>query len=360
PVQREEDVAAGKDRWRQRLLSAMNTGTSTGVEKLTWRDRLPGYLINISSILFMFGLTFSAVFGVIVYRIVVSALMAMSPDPEIKSNVRVTVTATAVIINLVVILILDEIYGAVAVWLTELEIPRTESSFEQHLILKVFLLKFMNAYAPIFYVAFFKGRFAGRPGDYVYVFNDYRMEECAPGGCLIELCIQLSIIMVGKQLIQNNVFEIGIPKLKKLIRAWKDKGISLEEREEQRARPPQQWNLDYTLVPFEGLTPEYMEMIIQFGFVSLFVASFPLAPLFALLNNVIEIRLDAKKFVTELRRPDAVQAKDIGIWYNILSGMGKFSVIINVSVNIGAHTRILRTRCVFLHTGAIKEIFTHF
>uniref|UniRef100_A0A8K9XSI7 Anoctamin n=1 Tax=Oncorhynchus mykiss TaxID=8022 RepID=A0A8K9XSI7_ONCMY len=303
-----------------------------GVEKLTWRDRLPGYLINISSILFMFGLTFSAVFGVIVYRIVVSALMAMSPDPETKSNVRVTVTATAVIINLVVILILDEIYGAVAVWLTELEIPRTESNFEQHLILKAFLLKFMNAYAPIFYVAFFKGRFAGRPGDYVYVFNDYRMEECAPGGCLIELCIQLSIIMVGKQLIQNNVFEIGIPKLKKLIRAWKGKGISLEEREEQRARPPQQWNLDYTLVPFEGLTPEYMEMIIQFGFVSLFVASFPLAPLFALLNNVIEIRLDAKKFVTELRRPDAVQAKDIGIWYNILSGMGKFSVIINAFV----------------------------
>lgn len=44
----------------------------------------------------------------------------MSPDPETKSNVRVTVTATAVIINLVVILILDEIYGNVAVWLTEL------------------------------------------------------------------------------------------------------------------------------------------------------------------------------------------------------------------------------------------------
>lgn len=44
----------------------------------------------------------------------------MSPNSETKSNVRVTVTATAVIINLVVILILDEIYGAVAVWLTEL------------------------------------------------------------------------------------------------------------------------------------------------------------------------------------------------------------------------------------------------
>ncbi|XP_028307124.1 anoctamin-2b isoform X2 [Gouania willdenowi] len=300
------------------------------IEKLTWKDRLPGYFINVSSILFMFGLTFSAVFGVIIYRITVSALMAMSPDPETKSNVRVTVTATAVIINLVVILILDEIYGAVALWLTELEIPKTETTFEERLILKAFLLKFMNAYAPIFYVAFFKGRFAGRPGNYVYVFNDYRMEECAPGGCLIELCIQLSIIMLGKQLIQNNIFEIGIPKLKKLVRAIKDKGTAQKESEDER--PPQQWNRDYDLAPFEGLTPEYMEMIIQFGFVSLFVASFPLAPVFALLNNVIEIRLDAKKFVTELRRPVAIRAKDIGIWYNILSGMGKFSVIINAFV----------------------------
>ncbi|XP_056131842.1 anoctamin-2b [Lampris incognitus] len=333
PEKSEEDgTQTGKDRWRQKLLSAMTANPLAAKEKLTWRDRLPGYCINISSILFMFGLTFSAVFGVIVYRITVSALMAMSPDPETKSNVRVTVTATAVIINLVVILILDEIYGAVAVWLTELEIPKTETSFEERLILKAFLLKFMNAYAPIFYVAFFKGRFAGRPGDYVYVFNDYRMEECAPGGCLIELCIQLSIIMLGKQLIQNNIFEIGIPKLKKLVRTLKDKGRAEEEREEERSRPPQQWSLDYALAPFDGLTPEYMEMIIQFGFVSLFVASFPLAPLFALLNNVIEIRLDAKKFVTELRRPVAIRAKDIGIWYNILSGMGKFSVIINAFV----------------------------
>ncbi|XP_041833879.1 anoctamin-2b isoform X2 [Melanotaenia boesemani] len=329
PRPRYETILLQK-RQRKEKKKKKKKKNEAAIEKLTWKDRLPGYFINVSSILFMFGLTFSAVFGVIIYRITVSALMAMSPDPETKSNVRVTVTATAVIINLVVILILDEIYGAVALWLTELEIPKTETNFEERLILKAFLLKFMNAYAPIFYVAFFKGRFAGRPGSYVYVFNDYRMEECAPGGCLIELCIQLSIIMLGKQLIQNNIFEIGIPKLKKLIRTLKEKESTVKEKNEER--PPQQWNLDYALAPFEGLTPEYMEMIIQFGFVSLFVASFPLAPLFALLNNIIEIRLDAKKFVTELRRPVTIRAKDIGIWYNILSGMGKLSVIINAFV----------------------------
>lgn len=63
---------------------------------------------------------------------------------------------------------------------------------------------------------------------------------------------------------------------------------------------------------FYLLFVSFSYLVIQFGMVTLFVASFPLAPLFALLNNVIEIRLDAKKFVTELRRPIAVRAKDIG------------------------------------------------
>ncbi|XP_053112016.1 anoctamin-2 [Hemicordylus capensis] len=310
----------------------MNQDEQDEEDKLTWKDRTPGYLVNLASILFMISLTFSLVFGVIVYRITTAAALSMSTSESTKSNVRVTVTATAVIINLVVILILDEIYGVVAKWLTEMEVPKTERAFEERLILKAFLLKFVNSYAPIFYVAFFKGRFVGRPGHYVYVFAGYRMEECAPGGCLMELCIQLSIIMLGKQLIQNNIFEIGVPKLKKLFRKLKDERPQTKESDSDSSKQPQQWELDYVLEPFTGLTPEYMEMIIQFGFVTLFVASFPLAPVFALLNNIIEVRLDAKKFVTELRRPDAVRAKDIGIWFNILSGIGKFSVIINAFV----------------------------
>lgn len=32
----------------------------------------------------------------------------------------------------------------------------------------------------------------------------------------MELCIQLSIIMLGKQLIQNNLFEIAIPYVSQL------------------------------------------------------------------------------------------------------------------------------------------------
>ncbi|KAM9672073.1 anoctamin-2 [Trichechus inunguis] len=327
-------------------------------DKLDWKDRFPGYLMNFASILFMIALTFSIVFGVIVYRITTAA--ALSLNKATRSNARVTVTATAVIINLVVILILDEIYGAVAKWLTKIEVPKTEQNFEERLILKAFLLKFVNAYSPIFYVAFFKGRFVGRPGSYVYVFNGYRMEECAPGGCLMELCIQLSIIMLGKQLIQNNIFEIGVPKLKKLFRKLKDE-TEPEETDSAHSKHPEQWDLDYSLEPYTGLTPEYMEMIIQFGFVTLFVASFPLAPVFALLNNVIEVRLDAKKFVTELRRPDAVRTKDIGIWFDILSGIGKFSVIINAFVIAVTSDFIPRLvyQYFYSHNGTLHGFVNH-
>ena len=56
----------------------------------------------------------------------------------------------------------------------------------------------------------------------------------------------------------------------------------------------------------------FILLVVQYGFVTIFVAAFPLAPMFALMNNVIEIRLDAYKFVTQYKRPVAVKAQDIG------------------------------------------------
>uniref|UniRef100_A0A3P8Z2P3 Anoctamin n=1 Tax=Esox lucius TaxID=8010 RepID=A0A3P8Z2P3_ESOLU len=271
------------------------------------------------------SVTFAIVFGVILYRISIRAALHMSSNP---SNIRATVKGTAAVINLIVIIIMDEVYGALARWLTLLEIPKTDKSFEERLIFKTFVLKFVNAFTPIVYLAFFRGRL-----DLFYFPDDLfttKRDTCAHAGCLMELCIQLCITMLGKQLIQNNLFEIIIPKIKKLIRRRKSDMDS--QQQEDYNLTLQRYEKDHFLGPFEGLSPEYMEMIIQFGMVTLFVASFPLAPLFALLNNIIEIRLDAKKFVTELRRPIAARAKDIGIWYNLLRGLSKVAVIVNAFV----------------------------
>lgn len=72
-------------------------------------------------------------------------------------------------------------------------------------------------------------------------------------------------------------------------------------------------------------------LVIQFGFITLFVASFPLAPLLALINNMVEVRVDAWKFTTQFRRPVASKAHSIGAWEEILNLIAVFSVVTNVS-----------------------------
>lgn len=53
---------------------------------------------------------------------------------------------------------------------------RTQIEFEDNLTFKVFAFQFVNLYASIFYIAFFKGRFVGYPGSYKHIFG-LRNEE---------------------------------------------------------------------------------------------------------------------------------------------------------------------------------------
>lgn len=70
------------------------------------------------------------------------------------------------------------------------------------------------------YIAFFKGKFFTHPGDdgsRSGGLSTFKNDLCDPAGCLYELCIQLGIIMVGKQAF-NNFIELLMPKL---ISWWK-------------------------------------------------------------------------------------------------------------------------------------------
>uniref|UniRef100_A0A8C9RA63 Anoctamin n=1 Tax=Scleropages formosus TaxID=113540 RepID=A0A8C9RA63_SCLFO len=226
-------------------------------------------------------------------------------------------------VNLVLILLMGQVYAALAEQLTKWEMHRTQTQYEDAFTFKVFVFQFVNFYSSPFYVAFFKGRFVGYPGHYGTLFG-MRNEDCGPGGCLIELAQQLFIIMVGKQLI-SNAQEFLIP----YIKAWQQRRQLAGVRGTQISQEPRRWEEDYELIKCEGLFDEYLEMVLQFGFITIFVAAFPLAPLFALLNNWVEVRLDAHKFVCEYRRPVAERAQNIGVWFNILEGLSHLSVIVN-------------------------------
>ena len=78
--------------------------------------------------------------------------------------------------------------------------------------------------------------------------------------------------------------------------------------------------------------------MLQYGFVTMFVAAFPLAPVFALINNMVEVRLDASNFIHNFRRPVAERAEDIGAWYSILATL----TTVNNILYIGCLDHVLK------------------
>ena len=80
------------------------------------------------------------------------------------------------------------------------------------------------------------------------------------------------------------------------------------------------------------MTSVMLLSVLQYGFVTMFVSAFPLAPLFALINAVLEIRVDAINFVSYHRRPQTVRVEDIGAWYGVLETVTKVAVIMNAFV----------------------------
>ncbi|XP_073460127.1 anoctamin-5 isoform X4 [Aquarana catesbeiana] len=306
-----------------------------------------------TAIFFWILLIIASVIAIIVYRLAVYAAFAsvMENNDALQPISRLltpqlATSVTASCLNFIIIMILNFLYERVAIWITDMEIPRTHLEYENRLTMKMFLFQFVNYYSSCFYVAFFKGKFVGFPGDYTYMFNQWRNEECDPAGCLIELTTQLTIVMAGKQ-IWGNIQEAFVP----WILNWWGRRRARNSPENLYSR----WEQDYDMQIFGnlGLFYEYLEMVIQFGFITLFVASFPLAPLLALLNNILEIRVDAWKLTTQFRRPFAAKAHSIGVWQDILNSMAVLSVVTNAF--IVAFTSDMIPRLVYFYAYSENE-----
>jgi hypothetical protein len=58
----------------------------------------------------------------------------------------------------------------------------------------------------------------------------------------------------------------------------------------------------------------FKQKVIQYGYLTLFAACLPVAPILALANNAIEMKTDAIKYVKGMQRPNYRGAQDIGVW----------------------------------------------
>ncbi|XP_076769307.1 anoctamin-9 isoform X1 [Arvicanthis niloticus] len=272
--------------------------------------------------LFMICVMIAMAHVLVVYRVVAGAFFSRFLGQQSITAVVVT----GAVVHYVIIVIMTKVNKCVALKLCKFEEPRTFSEQESKFTVKFFILQFFAHFSSLIYIAFILGRINGHPGKSTRLAGLWKLEECHLSGCMMDLFIQMAIIMGLKQTLSNCVEYLSPLLAHKyhLMRAYKHGHMSEDPELNE-------WQRNYHMnsVNTFSLFDEFMEMMIQYGFTTIFVAAFPLAPLLALFSNLVEIRLDAIKMVRLQRRLVPRKAKDIGTWLQVLETIGVLAVIAN-------------------------------
>ncbi|XP_054916107.1 anoctamin-9 isoform X2 [Poeciliopsis prolifica] len=298
-------------------------------------------------VLILFTVMLMVIIGIthalVVFRVMTASWFSIAESDFLQEKAFMFAMLLGAVLHYITIQIMNRVNRWVSLKLCDLEKLNSLAAKERSFTVKMFTFQFFTLFSSLFYVAFFMGRINGHPTNYVRLVG-YRLEECHPSGCLTDLFTQMAVIMLLKQTL-NNVFEILGPWARSLWRkrtakrlkrqcgkcyrkSCRNKQGRIEACELCKKRD---WLRNYHLGSTDAfsLFNEFLEMVIQFSFTTTFVAAFPLAPLLALMNNIIEIRLDAIKMVRYERRLLPRKTNDIGIWTKVLEAVGVFAVIIN-------------------------------
>ncbi|ETV97119.1 hypothetical protein, variant 1 [Aphanomyces invadans] len=209
------------------------------------------------------------------------------------------------VLNAILIEVMDMLYLRLARWLTNLENYRTAAEFENQLIIKRMPFHFININASLLYLAF--------------VAQD--MER---------LRRRLWILMVGMQCL-DNVKEVAMPYLMVWLHGGLHSGHANDHVHSTKEERVEHILLQKQQSRYADTFSDFKEMMIQYGYVTLYAPVFPLAPLFALLNNVIEARSDLFKLVNVygMQRPYAKHVHGIGVWERVLFMISIVAVLVN-------------------------------
>ncbi|CAK4703945.1 unnamed protein product [Aphanomyces euteiches] len=197
------------------------------------------------------------------------------------------------------ILFLNMQYRTVAVQLTDWENHQTIEEFEDALVLKRFLFEAFDCYIALFYLAF----------------------------------CQLDVVLLQTELIQlyyvDTFRRVGIETLLPLVLRFMDQRMDTKPAEGLTASTAQLVDELSGFEEYEAFD-DYMEKVIEFGYIVLFASCFPLASLLSLVSNLVELKADQFKLLFVSRRPHVHRVGSIGIWESILTGLVWLSVLTNV------------------------------
>ncbi|XP_071481408.1 anoctamin-7-like [Diadema antillarum] len=280
------------------------------------------FMTSFSILIFMAMLVIVSVISVIIYRLFIAALL--SDESTLVQLLLSSVVAS--ILNSISILVLGKIYDKIAYKLNDWENHRTQSDYENALIVKLFAFQFVNSYSSLFYIAFFRDQSSSS-----FLGIDGLKDSCTDNNCMSMLSLQVFVLMLIKpfpKFIKDIILPFVLRKLKKANCCGKGKVGDLDT--EQMSAHAQYLMKERNKPPVGDLTlSEYNEKVILYGFLMLFSAALPIAPLIAITILLIDIRVDGKRLVWFNRRPIAFIASNIGMWFSILDFINFAGVVSN-------------------------------
>jgi len=338
----EQDLAV---RWGVRNVSKIDTRHRDFVPEKTITDPITGENVGFfaSSKRFQrqllqvpFALTVVLCLGtVIVTCFGIEVFISEVYNGPLKSVLVFIPTGILTTVNPILVTILTQF----ATRLNQFENYDTQSAYETALTRKIFVMNFILSYLGIFLTAFVYVPFGTVIVPYLDIFNvavrpfaedEKQLHHTNPSWSINpdRLRKQVIYFTVTAQLV-NLGMELIVPYLKRRGFAWfkqmqserasKNGGaaVSANDPPEDAAfleRVRKEAELDVY-----DVTTDLREMVLQFGYLSLFSVVWPLTAVSFLINDWVELRADAMKICVEMQRPTPWRADTIGPWLDSLS-----------------------------------------
>ena len=223
---------------------------------------------------------------------------------------------TASLLNAIQITVFALFYGPTVKKMTDRENHRTNTEYEDSMIAKLFLFQCVNFFSSFAFTAFCAKFLPKLEGD-----KPANVGQCGSPDCMKVLAINLIIVLVVHTTV-GNIVEFILPKFSNYISGATDASISTAER--QFLRP----GYDY----IQDQISDYAELMVQFGFQTLFISALPGASLIAFINNHLQLRYDAEKMLCDTQRVFPKGGEDIGTWQPVFELMATLAVIANAAL----------------------------
>uniref|UniRef100_A0A0X3QE59 Anoctamin n=1 Tax=Schistocephalus solidus TaxID=70667 RepID=A0A0X3QE59_SCHSO len=267
------------------------------------------------------------------------------------------------ILHAICIFVFNEVYYKIARWLTDRENHRLEEDYSNALVAKLILFQFVNIFYASFYIAFCQKdldllrqhlitmlvtrQITGNLKEYFLPYGQTRMRQAWLSVRFDRNIGTEHIPLSGKTDESNDSMDDDSVKATSKSSPGLSQECITEDTDVRRRNEGDQLTKQASLVKDVSIPPaeqeqimpnyydtseDYLEMFIQFGFVSMFTCAFPICGLLALLNNILELRGDAWKLVVIFRRPFAQPANGIGVWEHAFDIVSYVAIAVNIGL----------------------------